>query len=324
MTVTSSSGRFGFRPTELGFSVVILTGACRSGKTSLGQLLATLEHTDHVEEPWLPLTLPSLVQTELVDREVARALLRAAVHELQNHTVLLRGANLRPSDDSSVWQTKSAEEIFDRLHGLRTRADVRAYNAEHRPVLVLNLAETQASARFFVEALPEARVIHVVRDGREVAHEMMKKSWYSSAELARPLNNQVYRRYVPAGGAAPVYLPWWLPEDRSEAFLAGSPWARAVMYWTWVMTSGADELDALAAERPDALLQVRYDELLARPLDIAGDLAERLGVAPGPRTRELADGLAARERLIVAVPDDETLAAEDVERFKEMRARYGF
>ena len=75
---------------------------------------------------------------------------------------------------------------------------------------------------------PDARIIHIIRDGRDVALSLDKRGW------SRP-------------------LPW----DRDQALLA------AGLYWEWIVRKGRK----LGATLQPDYLEVRYEDLVNQPAD---------------------------------------------------------
>jgi hypothetical protein len=82
-------------------------------------------------------------------------------------------------------------------------------------------------------AIPNARVIHVIRDGRDVA-----LSWEKLSQI-RP-------------------LPW----DRKRAAMA------AAIYWEWFVEKGRNAGRALGSD----YIEVRYEDLVRRPAEVLKDL----------------------------------------------------
>ena len=81
---------------------------------------------------------------------------------------------------------------------------------------------------------PEARIVHIIRDGRDVALSLARRGW------SRP-------------------LPW----DRGKPLLA------AGLYWEWIVRKGRK---LGAAVKPD-YLEVRYEALVTQPVDVLLRLA---------------------------------------------------
>jgi hypothetical protein len=89
------------------------------------------------------------------------------------------------------------------------------------------------SVREIKRTIPNARIIHVIRDGRDVA-----LSWERLSQIRR------------------------LPGDRNRAAMA------AAIYWEWIVEKGRDAGRALG---PD-YVEVRYEDLVRRPAEVLRSL----------------------------------------------------
>lgn len=270
-TLTFTSGNI-----HLTFKTAIITGVCRSGKTTFGNLLATSQCVEHAEEPWTALVLPLMVGLKLIDYHVGRDMFVNFVTELCNDMILLRTANFRPNDLSSIWGQKTHEEIFWRLTNLHRRSDVKSFLNKQNPLLLLNLAETMPFAKFFFDALTDVKLIHVVRKGLDVAHGCLLKHWYSDEQLINPVNAIIYRMYDFKGKR--WHLPWWVPCGEEERFLSYSEYERCVYYWCQLMEKGIDEIrDMVENER---CIVIHYEEFVANPREVYKSASEFLEITP--------------------------------------------
>jgi hypothetical protein len=101
-------------------------------------------------------------------------------------------------------------------------------------------------ARFLYRALPSARFIHVVRDGRAVANSWLQMPWWRG--FGGPENWQW-------GPLPPELAQQWEESDRSFAVLAG-------LLWRMLM----DAYDVARAALPsESWLEVRYEDITAFP-----------------------------------------------------------
>lgn len=103
-------------------------------------------------------------------------------------------------------------------------------------------------ASFVHKALPTARFIHVVRDGRAVANSWLQMPWWLG--FGGPERWQW-------GPLPPDLAEIWDDADRSFAVLAALLWR--------LLVQAADR--ARAALPDDAWLEVRYEDLTAQPRD---------------------------------------------------------
>jgi len=157
---------------QLASTVVIVIGAGRSGKSLLGNIMGSCQHVEHIDEPWLPLVLPMLAGLGSIDEDLAVQMFQTSVTELLNDRILMRNANMRSSDMSSIWKQKSPEEIHSRLNDLHSREDVKQHGRDHQPTLVLNLPDTGPFSSLFKKAIPDCHIVHLLREGIDTALEV--------------------------------------------------------------------------------------------------------------------------------------------------------
>ena len=89
------------------FRTAIITGACRSGKTTLGTLLATCNNVENAEEPWTAKILPLLANLKGLNKDLAKDIFLNFVTEFCNETILLRTVSFRPDDASTILNQKT-------------------------------------------------------------------------------------------------------------------------------------------------------------------------------------------------------------------------
>lgn len=277
--------------------LVILTGCCRSGKTSLGLLLGSMRHVEFVEEPWTALELPVMQRMGLIGRAAAADMMRAYVEELFNDTILLRAANFRRSDESSIWRRKSRAEIAHRLTALRSRADVIEYTKKNRSTLVLSLTQTAPCLDFLREAFPQAVVIHLVRQAVPVAlaGDWKRRSLFmTDDQLESSLDNDLYYDFKPAGRRRTLAIPWWVPRRRVREFLALPERGRLLFYWLMMHQGGVEASEKRLPGRSAAYWRLKYESLAADPLAVTARIGRLTGARPTAKTRQLAKALRAR------------------------------
>ena len=119
-------------------------------------------------------------------------------------------------------------------------------------------------------AYPEARIVHIVRDGRDVACSLLEKPWL------RPRQTQ----NDDAGLAYGAYARFWVEPGRREEFEQVSDARRAAWAWRGYVTA------ARSAAAP--LVEVRYERLAESPHEVADVLAAELDAPRAELTAALA------------------------------------
>jgi hypothetical protein len=111
-------------------------------------------------------------------------------------------------------------------------------------------------------AFPEARFVHLMRDGRAVAYSLSRVDWWEDGVV------------------------WWYGDTpRRWREQGGDPWELAARHWVRELTS-IDE--GLAAVAPDRRFELRYEELVRAPIPVLKEVAEFAGLPDAPRwTAEL-------------------------------------
>lgn len=241
-----------------GPSYVFIIGTGRCGSTVLAEVLC--RHPDvgfisNVDErfPWLAhLTrwnnviyrrVPSsgLIHRRFVPSE-AYALLDREVSPILSSP--FRDLEER---DAGPWLSRRVEACFERRAA-----------AQHTQTF-LHKFTGWPRASFLHRTFPSARFIHIVRDGRAVANSWLQAPWWRG--FAGPEHWQ--------WGPLPPHLAGeWERADRSFVVLAG-------LLWRMLMESYDAARDALP---DDSWLEVRYEDLTARPEEVLREILDFSGL----------------------------------------------
>jgi hypothetical protein len=119
--------------------------------------------------------------------------------------------------------------------------------------------ETAFVADAIASALPRAHLVHIVRDGRDVACSLLERGWLSAGRTGA---DDAGLRY----GAQPRF---WVEPDRRDAFAGATDARRAA--WAW-----RRYVSAARAATTERLHEVRYERLAVDPEGTAAELAEAL------------------------------------------------
>jgi hypothetical protein len=238
-------------------------------------MLATCSNVEYADEPHTGMLLPMVSQTGKVEIEFAGEWLAIYFCELFNDLLLLRRANFRPNDLSSIWTKKTPHEIFERLTKINTRTEVKQYVNENGSVLVVTLSECMPFIKFILQALPDAKIVHVVRNGYDVALEVEAKRWFSNEQLLSPMNAQLYTPFQFSGST--WYLPWWVNDGEEHYFLSLSEYERCLYYWCSLMEKSFEAFQKCNCGE----ILVRYEELVTSPQQEFDRVSKFLGLVPG-------------------------------------------
>jgi hypothetical protein len=125
-------------------------------------------------------------------------------------------------------------------------------------------------------ALPDARIIHLVRDGRDCANSLRRSydvltdenlTHLMGAEMR--LGRKVDHRYV----------PWWVEPDRDREFLAASPYVRALWMWGYMVRRCHEFFSSPEVKESGRVLHLRYEDLMRQPEQYGVAVLDHLGLA---------------------------------------------
>jgi len=129
--------------------------------------------------------------------------------------------------------------------------------------------ETAYVAGAAVRAFPDAAVLHIVRDGRDVVCSLLEQGWLSAGRGGRD----------DAGLAYGAQARFWVEPERQAEFARASDARRCAWAWRRYVSAGR----ALGTRA----YELRYEELAADPSAVADGVAGHLGVPAGPLAEAL-------------------------------------
>jgi Sulfotransferase domain len=146
------------------------------------------------------------------------------------------------------------------LRRLLTRARRLALVGSLRPVE--QTPEVAHVVRAVTLAFPEARVVHALRDGRDVVCSLLEQGWLNEA------------RRCPDGSPLGSRARFWVEPERREEFSRVSDARRAA--WAWRRYVEAVRSSGVAVH------EVRYERMVEDPDRVAAELASVLEVSLEP------------------------------------------
>jgi len=151
-----------------------------------------------------------------------------------------------------------AAPVAEQQAALR-RAVAAVVRADGGRVFVNKRIANNRRVPLLAAALPRARFVSLVRDGRAVAWSLSRVDWWEDG---------------------PVWFTGGTPRDWAAA--GGDPWELAARNWVEEVRAVEAGLAELA---PHRVLPVRYEEFVAAPLDTLERVAAFAGLAPSAAWR---------------------------------------
>jgi len=212
-------------------SLIFAFGAGRSGKTTVARLASSFKGVNHIDEYWPLLALSIAANNEEISTETFSSISKCMISELQNDSALLRFANFRPRDESSIFKYKSKREILKRLLKLESRDDSAQYIEDENYKLWMTCTDLTICEHLFQKTFQHSQRVLIVRHPAEVAFETVRKKWFSDEALLKPTANTPTTKYSATRLKVDLYLPWWLPRNEYDFWVDSDEFTRGLVYW---------------------------------------------------------------------------------------------
>lgn len=249
---------------ELLSNAVVITGPPRSGTTLLGKLVGSLQRVEYrFEPPSLYMLAAAYAAGELPLELGAKLLSTYLCEDLLIEALHGRGLNFRPDDDSVVFGQLDWSAVVSRWQQVANRAQAIELGLSQGHVLCVKMPFLLDSLELVRAAIPKARVIVCVRDGIAVVNSMLSKQWLADAVLESELWPYAARHQG-------VNIPSCIPAAFHERWPAMTPATRACLMWAVHARHGLQQRG-----RAD-VIELRYEDLVAQPMPVVQQLADRL------------------------------------------------
>lgn len=240
----------------------IVLGCPRSGTTFLMTALNALANSECVSGLLIPVSIPHLVNYSL-PADVYNALTFEVEASLQSYL------------DSGIPYSRLAA-LRKWLKGYIGHQELVQTVRRKRVIERLIYKEPFLSfaPEFIYRVLPNCRILHLYRDGRDSADSLVRTYDVLTDEKLKTLNTSE----VPIGRPYNErYVPWWVEEGKEVQFLASTPYVRAI--WMWKEMVGRchnffTQPDVVATGR---VLCVKYEEFVSDSLLYGGMIADHFG-----------------------------------------------
>jgi hypothetical protein len=166
-------------------------------------------------------------------------------------------------------------------------------------------------------AFPEARFVHLYRDGRDCAMSMSRHDGFRLLWMRGSMDMALHQDPADLPPAPPANAP---PLDRERFDAVHVPAADMGRFWSEMEIRGAADLARL---EPDHVLPLRYESLVAAPAAELARLAAFTGIDADPGWLERAGALAQAQPQRWRDLPPEQLAALDDACAPAMRLLYG-
>jgi len=249
----------------------VVLGCPRSGTTYLSNVLSGIPDFECVNGTLLPVAVPHVVNQDL-DSDVYDALavgferaIDAYLHSGRYHS---RAAALQD------W-VHAPTGLSGLLRALKGERELPSRFVYKEPFLGF-------APDFVLDALPDSKIIHIVRDGRDCANSLRTSYDVLTDEKLTNLKGseaRLGRKYDHR------YVPWWVKRGRDQDFIDCSPYVRAVWMWKEMVRRCHNSFSDSSVQQSDQVLAVQYEEFMRNPQRIGTAILDHFDAAPNANVR---------------------------------------
>ncbi len=249
----------------------IVLGCPRSGTTFLMQALQAVANSECVSGLLVPVSIPHLVNYSLPDyvyNVLAFELDASLQNYLDSGIPYSRLAALR----KWIKGCMSNNELFQTLR--RKRVVERIIYKE--PFLSF-------APEFTYRALPDCRIVHLYRDGRDCADSLVRTYSVLTDEKLMALNTSempLGRKYDER------FVPWWVEEGEEEEFIASTPYVRAIWMWKEMVRRCHNFFSQSEVVATGRVLLVKYEDLASNKLNYGDVIVKHFGSNMNPQLQK--------------------------------------
>lgn len=243
----------------------IVLGCPRSGTTFVMKALNAIPDVESLTGTVLPVSIPHIVNADISPKLYeahAVGFERALDDYMESGRFNSRAAALQkwvnaPSGLSGLMSAVRGQRDISRL-------------VYKEPFLAF-------APEFAYRALPDAKIVHIFRDGRDCANSLVRTYDVLSDENLTHLLGAEMRLGRKVDDR---YVPWWVENGRETDFLEASPYGRAIWMWAYMVKRCYAFFSRPEVKQSERVMLLRYEDFMRDPETYGQALLDHLDLDP--------------------------------------------
>lgn len=253
-------------------SIVLLTGAMRSGTSVLGKIIGSMQKVEFFYEP-------ALFARILIDPSLNRLLKDYIREDLVIPSLAGRSLNLNYNDDSSIFNYKTKKFIDSRLSRSWTTDRIFEENPEVTCLIKYPTYVSHIASLTLAEHTIKKVLIFRKPDGN--VSSLMMKRWFSDEVIEKGISGE-FKKFNGHN------IPMWLEDHEFDIFKNLDEQGRCLYYYNKVNKFDVKKYD----------LVIAYEALCSTPRLVINNIEKKLNLVQGDKTQELISSLRKDEKSI--------------------------
>ena len=231
----------------------IVLGCPRSGTTYLMSVLNAIPDFECLTGTLLPVAVPHVVNQSSVAPDVYDALAVGFERAIDAYLHSGRYHSTAAALQKWVRAPSGLQRLLGALRGRRPLPDRMIYK---EPFLSF-------APDFVLDALPDAQIVHIVRDGRDCANSLVNSYDVLTDEKLTHLKGSEMRIGRPYDER---YVPWWVEPGRDDEFVQSSPFVRAMWMWKAMVGRCHRSFSEPVVRRSGRVMVLKYEDFVQDPV----------------------------------------------------------
>ena len=239
----------------------MITGIFRSGTTMLGKIIGTFKNLEYCFEPPLVFHLDYLVKNDIINDDLAVEILRTYFAEdimLNSHHG--KGYNMRPSDDSCIFNMKSYSEVLSRWQNVHSSKEAIESMNSLQSRLVFKSPGVYSLLPGLLNMFSEIKIIEIKRDLKSILSSIMVKKWF----VASTLMDKNYFSNWPYHNND-LHVPYYIDREEIDFWTEANEVTKTIHVINTLTKASLEVGERIKKTHPEQYIEVKYEHILDDP-----------------------------------------------------------